>query len=83
MTADSLYSNPANISEYAAGDIVKWEDLSEEDTSTIWSIPGGMSFSRFLYMTVDVDGTPIPASAFVLLPFTNPRGANEPLRTVV
>lgn len=83
MTADSFYSNPSNISEYAAGDIVRWEDLSEEDTSTIWSIPGGMSFSRFLYMTVDAEGTPIPASAFVLLPFANPHGADEPLRTVV
>ena len=42
-----------------------------------------MSLSKFLYMTVDMDGTAIPASACEMLPFANHRGANEPLRTVV
>lgn len=37
-----------------------------------WFVPAGLSFSRFMYVTEDIDGKPIPATGRVLLPFSNP-----------
>ncbi|KAF2010400.1 alpha/beta-hydrolase [Aaosphaeria arxii CBS 175.79] len=41
-----------------------------------------MSISRLLYVTEDIDRKPIPASAFVLLPYNKP-DPNKPLNTLV
>ncbi|KAI5925650.1 Alpha/Beta hydrolase protein [Camillea tinctor] len=83
VATDPFYANPTNISAYVAGDLVKWEDLSRDQSAQQWTIPAGMSLSRFFYMSEDIDGNPIPATAFVLIPFSNPIGADKPLRTVV
>lgn len=83
ITEDPFYSNPANLSAYMVGDIIRWEDLPRDSLSSNWTLPAGTSLSRFLYMSEDIAGRPIPASAFVILPYSNPLGATEPLRTVV
>ncbi|KAK1973765.1 Alpha/Beta hydrolase protein [Colletotrichum cereale] len=83
LSNDPFYDNPANLSDYAVGDLVKWQDLTGNQTARIWTIPAGMSLSRFFYMTEDIDGKPIPATAFALLPWSNPQGKENPFRTVV
>ncbi|CAI7578793.1 unnamed protein product [Penicillium bialowiezense] len=83
INTDSFYDNPANLSSYRAGDIVKWQDLSSPEVTAMWDVPGGMSLSRIFYMSEDIDGNPIPATGFVLFPYSNPLGGNRPLRTVV
>ncbi|RAQ49616.1 secretory lipase [Aspergillus flavus] len=84
VSSDSFYANPVNISDYAAGDIVRWEDVPSQQYTTVgYDTPPATTLSRFLYMSEDIDGNPIPASAFLLLPFTNQDGSGKPLRTVV
>ncbi|KAK0388240.1 hypothetical protein NLU13_4485 [Sarocladium strictum] len=71
FTDDPFYTTPANASGAKPGDLLRWEDVSIEQLAQNWTgIPGGMSLSRFLYMTEDINRNPIPASAFVLLPFS-------------
>ncbi|KAL0940536.1 putative secretory lipase [Colletotrichum truncatum] len=83
VTLDSFYSNPPNISDYSVGDLVKWQDITGTQAARIWAIPAGMSLSRFFYMSEDIDGKPIPATAFALIPWSNPQGNDKPFRTLV
>jgi alpha-beta hydrolase superfamily lysophospholipase len=82
ITTEAFYSTPANASGAVPGDVLRWEDLSQKTVNTNFSAPAGMSISRFLYMTEDMDRKPIPASAFVLLPYNKP-DPKEPLHTLV
>ncbi|RSL59375.1 hypothetical protein CEP54_007310 [Fusarium duplospermum] len=82
VTKDDFFANPSNLSDYKLGDLVKWEDITRDDAFQLWTIPAGMSLSRFFYISEDIDGKPIPATAFALLPYHNPLG-EKPLRTVV
>lgn len=82
VTLDTFYSTPANATGAKPGDVLRWEDLSTAVVNRNFTPPGGMSISRFLYMTEDIDRKPIPASAFVLLPYNKP-DPKKPFNTVV
>ncbi|KAL1628580.1 hypothetical protein SLS56_005812 [Neofusicoccum ribis] len=90
VTLDPFYSLPSNISG-EPGTLLRWQDIPASQLSSNWTIPGGLSLSRFLYLSEDVDGSLLPASAFVLLPYspvTAADGGNEtntttPFNTVV
>jgi alpha-beta hydrolase superfamily lysophospholipase len=82
VTTDAFYSTPANVTGARPGDLLRWEDLSRDVVNTNFTPPAGMSISRFLYMTEDIDRKPIPASAFVLLPYNRPE-PEKPFNTVV
>ncbi|KAK7976794.1 secretory lipase [Apiospora arundinis] len=67
---DPFYKTPANASGAKPGDVLSWQDISSEMMDTNFTgVPEGMSVSRFLYMSEDIDRKPVPASAFVLLPY--------------
>ena len=84
VSTDPFYANPTNLSSYKAGDIIRWVDIpSTAFIADGYSTPPATSVSRVLYMSEDIDGNPIPASGFVLLPYTNFNGDGAPLRTVV
>ncbi|KAL2816004.1 Alpha/Beta hydrolase protein [Aspergillus cavernicola] len=83
VNLDTFYATPHNFSDYEVGDLIKWEDVSPKDVSTTWSIPSGLSLSRFYYVSADVDGTPLPATGYALVPYTNPLGHKKPFRVVV
>ncbi|KAJ4129201.1 hypothetical protein NW768_007736 [Fusarium equiseti] len=83
ITTDPFYSNPANISDYSAGDLVKWEEIPQAQAARRWTVPAGVSLTRFFYMTEDIDGKAIPATGFVLTPYSNPLGKDKPFRTIV
>jgi alpha-beta hydrolase superfamily lysophospholipase len=82
VTLDTFYNTPSNITGAKPGDLLRWEDLSRDVVNTNFTPPAGMSISRFLYMTEDIDRKPIPASAFVLLPYNKPCG-DKPFNTAV
>ncbi|KAK1701858.1 Alpha/Beta hydrolase protein [Colletotrichum acutatum] len=60
VNVDPFYANPSNLSDYAVGDLVKWQDLTGTQAAKIWTVPAGMSLSRFFYMSEDIDGKPLP-----------------------
>ncbi|KAJ1323283.1 hypothetical protein MN608_11430 [Microdochium nivale] len=68
---DRFYDTPTNATGAKPGDLLRWEDISTERMSTNFTgIPGGLSLSRMLYMTEDISRKPIPASAYILLPYS-------------
>ncbi|WYZ43389.1 hypothetical protein EsH8_VI_001088 [Colletotrichum jinshuiense] len=82
ISLDDFWDLPANISTAKPGDILKWQDLDAATTISNWTIPGGMSLSRFQYASEDIDNTTVAASAFLLLPYS-PRYPAKKLRTIV
>jgi alpha-beta hydrolase superfamily lysophospholipase len=82
VSNDTFYSTPANATGAKPGTLLRWEDIPRDVINMKWTPPAGMSLSRFMYMTEDIDRTPIPATAFVLLPYKKP-DADCPLNTVV
>ncbi|KAF4452114.1 hypothetical protein F53441_5047 [Fusarium austroafricanum] len=83
ISTDDFYTNPSNLSSYSVGDLVKWDVVPSDQGGKRWTLPGSLSMARFFYMTEDIDGKPIPATGFVLTPYSNPLGADKPFRTVV
>jgi alpha-beta hydrolase superfamily lysophospholipase len=70
ISDDPFYDTPSNASTAKPGDLLRWQQLSSDVLATNFTkVTGGMSVARFLYVTEDVDRNPIPASAFVLLPY--------------
>lgn len=70
ISDDPFYDTPSNASSSKPGDVLRWQRLSADHVAANWSmVPTGMSLARFLYVTEDIDRKPIPASAFVLLPY--------------
>lgn len=82
VTTDEFYSTPANSSNAKPGDLLRWEDLSRANVNVNYSVPAGMSLSRYMYMSEDIDRKPIPATGFVLLPYNKP-DPNKPFNTLV
>ncbi|KAF5643088.1 secretory lipase [Fusarium sp. NRRL 52700] len=82
ITTDPFYSTPSNASKYSAGEILKWEKVPAEQAYRRWTVPAGISLTRFYYMSEDIEGKPIPATGIVLIPYTNPQG-KKPFRTIV
>lgn len=83
ITLDTFYDTPANASGARPGDLLRWQDVPSSLLNTNWSqIPGGFSYSRLLYMSEDIDGKPIPASAFVLLPFSAEATTDKPASSI-
>ncbi|KAF5549113.1 secretory lipase [Fusarium mexicanum] len=82
ITLDPFYSTPSNVSKYSTGDILKWEKIPAEQAYRRWTVPAGISLTRFYYMSEDIEGKPLPATGIVLIPYANPQGS-KPFRTVV
>jgi pimeloyl-ACP methyl ester carboxylesterase len=82
LSQDAFYSTPSNFSGAKPGDLLRWEDLSRQTVNIKYTAPAGMSISRYLYVTEDINRKPIPASGFVLLPYSKP-DVSKPLNTLV
>ncbi|KAL4882692.1 Alpha/Beta hydrolase protein [Aspergillus karnatakaensis] len=80
---DAFYELPHNFAQHRTGDLIKWEDIDANTVSTNWSIPSGLSLCRFFYVSEGIDNEPLPATAYVLTPYSNPLGADKPFRAVV
>jgi pimeloyl-ACP methyl ester carboxylesterase len=67
---DPFYKLPANLSFSdlpPSGSILKVE---EHTNNSLYTIPPTLSLSRFLYVSETLNGSKVPASAYVLWPFT-------------
>ncbi|KAF4990977.1 hypothetical protein FDECE_14184 [Fusarium decemcellulare] len=80
VSLDPFYDVPKNASGAKPGDLLRWQQLTPDEQIQSWNIPKGLSVARFLYLSEDMDGSPLPASAFAVLPANHTRGA---LDTVV
>ncbi|KAL5614031.1 hypothetical protein FOVSG1_003094 [Fusarium oxysporum f. sp. vasinfectum] len=84
ITTDPFYSSPSNMSKYSTGDLIKWEKVPSDQAYRRWTVPAGISLTRFFYMSEDITGKqPLPATGIVLTPYSNPLGKDKPFRTVV
>lgn len=86
INTDAFYSTPANMSSARPGDILRWENVPTRQLSSNWTIPASLTLSRFMYATEDMDNSTIPATAWVLLPYSSSLetpGEVGKLRTVV
>lgn len=66
---DPFYSVPSNYSYAhppAPGTILKVEQYTN---TSLYTLPPSVSMTRFLYTTESLNGTSIPASAFILWPY--------------
>ncbi|KAK1750349.1 Alpha/Beta hydrolase protein [Echria macrotheca] len=76
----SFYKVPSNFSTSLAPGLLL---RVEQATSMVnYSVPSGLTMSRILYTTKDLNGTTIPASAYILWPYQPlalPAGKGYPL----
>lgn len=69
VTTDPFYASPVNITA-KPGSLIRWQDVPSAQLAGNFTIPAGLSLSRFIYVSEDIDGTRIAASAYALLPYT-------------
>ena len=63
---DTFYAAPQNSTTAQPGSLLK---LQANVNSTLFALPPGQSLARILYQTATMNGTSVPASAYILLPF--------------
>ncbi|KAL9057717.1 MAG: hypothetical protein Q9162_002191 [Coniocarpon cinnabarinum] len=63
---DPLYTLPANASDAIPGTILRVE---LKTNTTHYTVPPGIAMSRFVYQSATLNGTAVPASAFVVWPW--------------
>ncbi|KAE8555557.1 hypothetical protein EYB25_000254 [Talaromyces marneffei] len=64
----AFYEAPSNFSsKLSPGSILTVEPVTELAN---YSVPSGLTMSRFIYTTNDLNGTTLPASAYILWPYT-------------
>lgn len=67
VTEDLFYQLPANASNATAGSLLK---LQANTNTSLYTIPPTTALSRFLFQTIDFNGSAQPASAYILWPYT-------------
>lgn len=89
VSTDPFYQTPSNFSAYKPGELVRWQKLvtvqsdgSGGPGNSTWAVPETTSLSRFMFVSEDENGKPIPSTAFALLPYANPAGDGSPLKTI-
>ena len=74
ITDDGFYNVPAGTASAPAGTLLKVE---AETNPSSYMLPPATALSRILYQSEDLQGSPVPASGFILWPFqprTQPDG---------
>ena len=72
--ANDFYTVPSNASTASPGSLLK---LQIDANTSAYTLPPATALTRFLFQTVDLNGTTIPASAYILWPYkprTQPDG---------
>ena len=67
VDADPFYRPPSNGSSAPAGSLLR---LQLNANTSAYTLPPNTALSRFLYQTETLNGTLIPASAYILWPYT-------------
>lgn len=74
VSSEPIYSIPPNASHLQPGQLIT---LENETNTTTYALPQGTSLSRFTYISQNLNGSSVPASAYILWPFTARRFANS------
>ena len=72
---EDFYTLPLNATGASAGSILK---LQPDANTSAYTLPPATALSRFLFQTMDLNGSAIPASAYILWPYrprTQPDGS--------
>ncbi|KAI4270797.1 MAG: hypothetical protein LQ337_006465 [Flavoplaca oasis] len=64
---EGIYRAPSNSSNLPAGSLLKLESYTN---TTLYTLPPQTALSRILYQTKNFNGTLVPASAYILWPFS-------------
>ena len=70
---DAFYRAPINSSSLPPGAVL---EVERQTNTSLYTLPAAVTLSRFLYNTKTLNGTTVPASAFVLWPFQSRSFAN-------
>ncbi|KAF8498839.1 hypothetical protein JB92DRAFT_2983231 [Gautieria morchelliformis] len=81
VSTDPFYQSPPNISAYAPGQAVRLESVPQQALNHD-IVPIGLSVYRMLYQSLDLEDKPVPASAYILLPYARSQ-PHAPLRVIV
>lgn len=65
--SDFYTSLPANASDACPGDLLKLESVTN---TTLYTVPPDVALSRIIFQSTDLNGTGVPASAYILWPWT-------------
>ena len=72
---DPFYADlPANASNASAGSVIRVEQYTN---TSLYSLAPAVALSRFLFMSKNLNGSTVPASAYVLWPFLPCKFANS------
>lgn len=76
---DEFYATSSEFSPKTSkpGDLLKFQkyiNTVSYSTSGVWDLPGGTNLYRIQYVSVGPDNKSVPATAFIVLPFSKPRG---------
>ncbi|KAI4199502.1 MAG: hypothetical protein LQ350_004568 [Teloschistes chrysophthalmus] len=66
VTQDAFYKTPSSSAGATPGTLLKVE---ADANASAYNLPPGTAVSRFMYQSEAFDGTPVPASAYVLWPY--------------
>ncbi|KAM6510219.1 hypothetical protein FALCPG4_017845 [Fusarium falciforme] len=72
---DDFYTLPPKRANLRPGQVLKVQEVTDPEP---FNIASGSSLSRILYTTRDINGTVIPASAYILWPFIPRQFDGEP-----
>ncbi|KAJ4171569.1 hypothetical protein NW754_013339 [Fusarium falciforme] len=72
---DDFYTPPPKRANLRPGQVLKVQEVTDPEP---FNIASGSSLSRILYTTRDINGTVIPASAYILWPFIPRQFDGEP-----
>ncbi|KAM0425760.1 hypothetical protein ACHAPT_009010 [Fusarium lateritium] len=72
---DEFYTLPPKPANLRPGQVLKVQEVTDP---TPFNIASGSSLSRILYTTRDINGTVLPASAYILWPFIPRQFTGEP-----
>ena len=62
-----FYATASNFSRSQPGDLLKFEAIDPDDLDVL----SGMSAYRFQYTSQNLDGSPVPATGFIGIPYTS------------
>ncbi|KXS13350.1 hypothetical protein M427DRAFT_71344 [Gonapodya prolifera JEL478] len=71
VSASAFYRTPANFSSTTSkpGDLLKFEQISRSPLDAQYAYPPSLTLYRFMYVSLDINKAPVPATGFVLLPY--------------
>ena len=66
VASDSFYRVPASSSKASPGTLLKVE---VDSNTSLYNLPPGVAVSRIMFQSATLQGSPVPASAYVLWPY--------------